>query len=133
MASIPKQRLEKRIQTLTSQVLLRDMKDPRLGFLTVTRAELSKDLREAKVFVSVLGTPAQQRTALRALDDARPYVQQTIGKSLAVRMIPRLTFVFDESIDKDLRLAEIFRGIEKERAGPPEAPTGGEPDPDDDE
>ena len=115
MASIGRQRLEKRIQTLVSQVLLSNLNDPRLGFVTVTRAELARDFRDAKIFVSIMGTEAQKRTSMRALEDAVPFVQKRIGPQLHLRHLPRLTFVIDGSVDKSLRMAEIFREIQRER------------------
>ncbi|MBI4614161.1 MAG: 30S ribosome-binding factor RbfA [Planctomycetes bacterium] len=125
MPSIKRARVEKRIQTLVSQILLRELRDPRLGFLTVTRVELARDYREAKVFVSVMGDDAQKRTSLRALEDSRGYVQQRIAPRLAIRSLPALRFELDRAVDKSLRMAEILHQIDRERKEREEAKSDG--------
>ena len=115
MGRIPHQRKARRIQTILGQLLLSELNDPRLGFVTVNRVELAVDSVEATVYVSILGTDSQRRTCLRALVDSRGYLQKRLGAALQARRTPILRFEFDESVDRSLRLEEIFKGLERER------------------
>jgi ribosome-binding factor A len=117
---------------LLGQLLLSELSDPRMGFVTVNRVELARDSAEATVYVSILGTDSQRRTCLRALADSRGYLQRRLGAALQARRTPILRFEFDESVDRSLRLAEIFKELDRERVdlGPeepdlPEADDGG--------
>ena len=102
--------------SLLGQLLLSEINDPRMGFVTVNRVELAGDSAEATVYVSILGTDSQRRTCLRALADSRGYLQQRLGAALQARRTPILRFEFDESVDRSLRLAEIFKELDRERA-----------------
>lgn len=83
--------------------------------MTVTRVELSPDFREAKVLVSVMGEPADRTKSLRGLADARGHVREIVAKHLDLRHAPEIRFELDTSVDKSLRLARIFKDLEKER------------------
>jgi ribosome-binding factor A len=110
-------------------VVLEQLNDPRLGFVTITGVELSGDKRHAKVLYTVLGTPAQRRTSARALKDAAPHIQELLAPGLHLRTMPELRFVYDEAIRKESRMLELLDEIKRERGEEPdaEAPPPGVP------
>jgi ribosome-binding factor A len=119
-----KDRLASEIVKETSRVLLQEMRDPRLGFVTVTRAKVSDDYRNAKVFVSILGSPKQKKLSLAALKHARGFVQAELSRRIRMRVFPEILFVLDESIEKAFKMSQILDGLARERAegGPAPAP-----------
>lgn len=118
-------RLEARIRERVAYCLEFELNDPRVIFATVTRVELNNDLSAAKVFYSVMGTPADQRTCHRALESATGFVRRQLGRVLRTRTIPQLTWEYDDSVrhaaEMDLK---IRQAIEKDRAINPEAHEG---------
>jgi len=96
-----------------SIILQREFKDPRLGFVTVTDAEVTADLRHAKVFVSVMGTPDDRRKSMKILKNAEAFVRQAFGKHVSMKTIPQISFVLDESADKSLRIMELLEQVRK--------------------
>ena len=83
-----------------SQAIADGLKDPRVGFVTVTGVETSADLRHAKVFVSVLGTPAERERTLAGLRSSHGYLQERVAAAVRLKRTPQLEFVYDESIDR---------------------------------
>lgn len=100
-----------------SAIIAREVRDPRVGFATVTEAEVSPDLRHARVFVSVLGTPAEQRATLAALNRAAGFIRRALGARLKLRRSPELTFTFDESVEQGARLTQLIEDANKEKPG----------------
>ena len=88
-----------------------DLKDPRLGFVTVTGVETAPNLRHATVFYSVLGTPEEQASTQEALDAAAPRVSRTVGQQIRMKYTPTLTFRVDESIARGERIDQLLREI----------------------
>ncbi len=97
-------------------MLIRDLKDPRAGFLTVTRVKVSKDLETCTVYYSVLGDEKAKRRAASLLDHAAPFVQRETAKGLRLRTAPRLHFEFDESIEGTLQMTSLLDRLGRERA-----------------
>jgi ribosome-binding factor A len=93
--------------------LLRQMKDPRIGFVTVTTVEVSSDLRYARVFVSVLGDDEQQNATLKALQRAQGFVRSKLGKRIRLRHTPEVSFALDHSIGEGVRLIRIIDDLGK--------------------
>ena len=112
-------RIDQRIQHELMDLLQREMRDPRIGFATVTRVETSKDLGHSRVWVSVLGTDEEREETMRGLRDATPWLRRRLGERLQLRYVPRLTLRHDDSIaagDRVLRLlSEIEHDGESER------------------
>jgi len=108
MASRHLQRVASRLKFLISTVLQREMNDPRLGFLTVLEVKPTDDFREAKVYVSVLGSAGDRSKALHALEDARGFIQKKIAKNLQLRNVPYLRFVLEEKQDRVARIEELL-------------------------
>jgi len=108
-------RLDSQIRQELMQLLQREMKDPRIGFATVTRVETARDLGSAKVWVSVLGTPEEQEAALKALTDAAPWLRRQLGSRLTVRHVPQLVIRHDDSIEAGDRVLRLLNEIADER------------------
>ena len=108
-------RLDSQIRAELMQLLQREMKDPRIGFATITRVETARDLGSAKVWVSVLGTPEEQQAALAALTDAAPWLRRQLGGRLTIRHVPQLVIRHDDSIEAGDRVLRLLNELEQER------------------
>jgi len=97
-----------------SEVVARDLKDPRLGFITFTRVELSEDLRHAKVFASILGSEPEKARTLQGLASATGYIRRHLGRILRLRYTPELTFLIDESMEHGAKIAQLLRQLHAE-------------------
>jgi ribosome-binding factor A len=100
-----------------SYLLQRELKDPRLGFVTVTDVEVSKDLREAKVYVSVLGSDAQWAASLAALEHARGFVRNWLAPRLRMRAIPHLSFHADRSMAHAAHIQTVLEQLRRSEGG----------------
>ncbi len=108
-------RVNQLIKEEISTLLHRELKDPRLGFVTVTEVDTAKDLSRAKVFVSVLGDEAQWTASLTALASARGFVRNWLRHHLDLRVIPELDFRPDHSMEHAARIQALLRDLD---AGP---------------
>jgi ribosome-binding factor A len=104
-------RVNQLIREEISMLLQRELKDPRLGFVTVTQVETSPDLRTAKVFVSVLGDETKWKASLTALASARGFVRNWLRQHLDLRQIPELDFRADRSMEHAARIQELLRQL----------------------
>jgi len=107
-------RVNEAVREVVSAHIADDIKDPRIGFVTVTSVEASPDLRQARVFVTVLGSPTEREDALAGLRSARGYLQAQVGDELRMRRTPTLQFVYDDSTDRGLRISELLTANLKE-------------------
>jgi len=96
--------------------ILTELRDPRVQNVTVLGVEVMPDMREAKVFVSIMGTPVQQKTTLRGLQNSAGFLQSKIADRIETRYTPRLTFVTDDGVKKSMAVSEILEQIAAERA-----------------
>ena len=104
------------------------LKDPRVGFVTVTGVETSNDLRHAKVFVSVLGGARERERSLDGLHAAHGFLQDRIAADMRIKRTPQLRFLYDESIDRGQRIESLLKRYEGEFGDEPaESPSGDEP------
>jgi ribosome-binding factor A len=114
-------RLSSQIQEEVSEIIARKIKDPRLGFVTVTGTKVSPDLSYASVYVSVLGTAADIERNLACLDSAKSYIRLELGRRLSVRHVPELRFHHDDSNLKGARIDSILKDLkEAKNDGSPE-------------
>ena len=90
-------RVNEAMREVLSGAITSELKDPRVGFVTVTAVETSPDLRHARVFVSVLGNPGERRRTLKALDSAHGFLQRRVGGELRIKNTPQLQFVYDDT------------------------------------
>ena len=103
------------IQMELSQLILMKVKDPRLGFVTVTHVEAAPDLKTARVFYSALGDEAARKSSQLALEKATGFLQKEIGTALKLRFTPKLTFCFDRSLDDGFEIDKALRNLDKEK------------------
>jgi ribosome-binding factor A len=99
------------IQKEISQMLLKSIKDPRIGFVTITRVTVSEDCRFAKVYFSVAGTQAQRESSMQGLDSAKGYVRKELGRRIRLRYTPDIVFQFDPSIEYAIHVEELIKSI----------------------
>jgi ribosome-binding factor A len=115
--SIKIERLKEMIREEAAELITTHLNDPRIGFCTVTRVELSRDLSHATLHVSVFGAEAQKRTSLRGLQDARGLIQSRIARRMRTRTTPHVEIRLDESIERAFR---ILDRIKEARASDPD-------------
>ena len=113
-------RLQQLILEQVAQTIQRELKDPRIGMVSITRVKLSPDLSRAQVYWSCLGDDSEHRKVQRGLEDAVPVIQGAVAQALQTRVTPRLQFHFDQSLEKAQRLEEIFQHLREERGEPDE-------------
>ncbi len=116
------ERLAEEVREEIARMIASELKDPRLGFVTVTRVEIAHDLRNAKVHVGVLGDAAERERSLAALHSAAGWVRRELGRRLRIHHSPQIDFRFDKGLDATDRVARL---LEEERARE-EPPSGGE-------
>ena len=126
-------RLQQLILETAATTVQRNLADPRLGFVTITRVKLAPDLSEATVYWSGLGTEAQRRTSTRALTAATPLIQREVARVIGTRVTPRLTLRYDPTLVNAERLEGIFETIKKQRPAALEIEDAKTPPPEDDE
>ena len=108
-------RLEKLIKAKIARVLLRDMRDPRLGFITISRVVLDRELFRCKVYWSIIGDEKVRRLNEMALEHGRKFIQHEVAEVLSTRRVPRLEFLFDPSIAGSIRIQGIIDELNRER------------------
>ncbi|MAG55977.1 MAG: ribosome-binding factor A [Planctomycetes bacterium] len=109
MASIKIERLQEMIRQKVATVVMRDLADPRLGLITITKVDLARDMSSAKIYWSSL-EPGGKRTAIEhALDQARGWVQREVARMLSTRITPQLEFSFDRAIEGVDRVSTLLR------------------------
>jgi ribosome-binding factor A len=104
-------RVADQIRSEIASMLARDVHDPGIGFVTITRVQMTPDLQQARVFFTALGDERTRRGSERALERATPFLRRQIGSRLRLRRVPELTFLFDESIAGQDRIEQILNEI----------------------
>jgi ribosome-binding factor A len=97
-----------------SELLRTRVKDPRVGFASITHVEVSGDLRHAKVFVSVMGTPEEQKETMKGLKNANGFLRHELATRLVLRYMPELAFKLDTSIEEGARILALINQVEQE-------------------
>ena len=113
-------RVEKVAQALKEEIsiiLLKEIKDPRIGFITITRVDVTADLRFARVHYSIMGNEKQIESAKAGLASAVGFVRKLIGERMKMRYTPELAFKYDDSIAYSQHISEILMEIEKNKTG----------------
>jgi ribosome-binding factor A len=114
------QRIDELLRQEIGAIVTRDIADPRIGFATITSVETTPDLRHAKVWVSVIGQPAERQAAIAALRHAMPFVRHELGGRLRLKRIPDLHVQLDDTAERGTRILQMLAELE----------TGSIPDPD---
>ena len=109
-------RVSDQIKEEIAEILMRKIKDPRIGFVTVTDVELADDLRNAKVFVSVIGN--DRAATLKGLESASAFIRTELGRRLRLRFIPELLFRYDDSAERGAHIMELLNEVDdKDKKG----------------
>ena len=111
------ERVQEALRQEISRVVLKEIKDPRIGFLTITKVELTKDLRYAKVYFSVLGGSKEKTLALKGLNSAKGYIKGMVADRISLRLVPEISFKIDESIEHTEEIYDLLKRIKKEGKG----------------
>ena len=105
-------RIEEQIRIELSEIIEREIQDPRIGLITVTRSKVSPDLSHARIFVTVLGDAAQRKKSLEGLRSAASFIRRSLSKRLHhLRRMPELSFDYDEAVEKSIRIEELLEQI----------------------
>jgi ribosome-binding factor A len=110
-------RVDEAMRAVLSDAISKDLQDPRLGFVTVTGVKTSPDLRQARVFVSVLGDDDERAASLEGLQAAHGFLQGRISHSLRLKHTPALTFAYDPSVDRGMRISELLDQVKPRAEG----------------
>ena len=108
MATARMRRVNEVIRQVLGDVIATDLKDPRIGFVTVTDVDTSPDLRTARVYFSVLGGESEREKALAGLRSSHGFLQGRIAAELRMKRTPTLTFHYDESVDRGVRISRLL-------------------------
>jgi ribosome-binding factor A len=106
-------RVDEAMREVLSGAITSELKDPRVGFVTVTAVQTSPDLRHARVFVSVLGNAGVRRRSLQALESAHGYLQRRVASELHIKNTPALEFVYDDTAERSQRINELLASEEE--------------------
>ena len=99
------------IRAVLSKIIVEEVQDPGLGFVTITACEVSRDLQNAKVFYTVLGDEDARRRAQAGFERATPFLRSRLGQELVLRTVPEIIFRYDRSTDNAMRIEEILAGL----------------------
>ena len=109
------ERVQEALRQEISRIVQGEIKDPRLGFITITKVELTPDLRHAKVFFSVFGEDKDKRLALKGLNSAKGYIKGLVSDRVKLRCTPDIDFKIDESLEHTKKIFDILDKIKKEK------------------
>jgi ribosome-binding factor A len=104
-------RVQELLRAEISEILRRELKDPRMGFVTITDVAITSDMRHARVFVSVLGSDEDRAENLKILKRAEHFIRQTLGSRLSMKTLPEIEFKLDTSADNAMRILELMEQI----------------------
>ena len=106
------------IRETVAEIVLNEISDPKVGFVTVTRCRITRDLRVATVFFSIMGDEKQQKEALAHLQHAKGFIRKRLGEKVKFRYLPDLHFALDEILAQEMRISEIISDMHHDE--PPE-------------
>ncbi|OPX86227.1 MAG: Ribosome-binding factor A [Pelotomaculum sp. PtaB.Bin104] len=106
------ERLAEAIKKEVSDMLREEIKDPRIGFVSITAVKVSKDLRYAEIYASILGEPADQKASIKALTGAQGFIRCELGRRIRLRYTPELTFKLDQSIGRGAQLIKLIEEVQ---------------------
>lgn len=124
--SVRQEKVQEQLVHEISELIHRELRDPRLGFVTLTGAEISRDLRHAKVFVSVLGDEDARNRSLAALNSAAGMLRGEFARRAHLRVAPELEFRYDEGIARGQKIFELLHAVEADLKPHPEPGAGGD-------
>jgi len=123
MSASRMRRVDEAVRAVLSDVITQELKDPRVGFVTVTAVKTSPDLRHARVYVSVLGEEQTRAASLAGLSSAHGFLQRRLASELRLKHTPTLEFAYDDTVERGVRLSQLIEGGGPASAGEPEGGT----------
>ena len=124
MSKLRTRRVADQIRQILAEIVMQELRDPKIGFVTITSVELSSDLGYAKAFVSLMGSTEENSASLEALQKAAPFVRRALGEKMRLRRVPELRFLEDLTATKAGRIEELIHEIREDRAPEPLEPDG---------
>lgn len=109
-------RVKKILRIEISRILQEDLRDPRIGFATVMRIDLTGDLRYAKIYFSIMGDEAHQESSIEGIKSASGYIRRLVGERLKLKYVPELSFKLDRSIEYGVNLEKTFERLKNEHS-----------------
>jgi len=103
------------IKEEVSQIILRELKDPRIGFITITHVDLTHDLKIAHIFYSIMGDTKGIENSQKGLEAAKGYIRRLLGDRLKLRFVPEIQFRKDDSIEKSFHIGEVLKKLKEEK------------------
>ena len=116
MSQLRVEKVQELMKQEISKIVLQELKDPRIGFVTITQVELTRDLRSAKVFVSLMGNEQQIKDCWTGLNSSLGYIRREVGQRIRLRCTPELTFHLDKSLDYSAHIQELLMKIKREES-----------------
>jgi ribosome-binding factor A len=113
--SLRANRIGEQMKKELSDIIGQKLKDPRIGFVTVTDVQVTGDLQQAKVYITVLGDEEQKANTLNGLEKAKGFIRSEVGQRIRLRKTPELFFEFDESIDYGNRIETLLKGLHEDK------------------
>lgn len=114
MSSQRAHRVGETIRKEVSSLLLRGLKDPRIGFVTITAVDVTPDLSQAKIFYSLIGSAEERRATAAGLKSSSPYIRQQLGRVLRLRFIPEIQFEYDTSVEYGQHIEKLLSEVRPE-------------------
>ena len=117
MAEHRSERLREMIKIEFGEILQRDLKDPRIGFVSVIDVEVSNDLSHVKIYVSILGDEAAKLATMEGLESAKGFIRTELGRRIRLRHTPEIQIIADDSIERGSRIIELLEEVKKGQKG----------------
>ncbi len=114
MSNNRSRRLAELLKEEISEIILREVKDPRIGFVSLTDVEVSGDLRHAKVFVSVIGSDRERQDTMAGLEQATGFIRKLVGERITVYHTPEIIFRYDDSIEHGIHITQLIKEVRAE-------------------
>ena len=109
------QRVAGEIQRELAQIIQQELRDPRLGLVTISAVEVTKDMAHAKVFITLMNPDQDVTATLKVLKKASGFLRHALGKRILLRVLPELHFVYDSSLDEGMRISALLDAVAAER------------------
>jgi ribosome-binding factor A len=111
MAGDRMRRVDEAMREVLSAAITSEIKDPRVGFVTVTAVRTSSDLRHCRVFVSILGDEEERQAGLEGLRSSQGFLQRRVAQAVRMKYTPEIVFSYDDSVDRGMRITELLRDL----------------------
>ncbi len=108
-------RVKELLQEETAEIIRHEVKDPRIGFVTITRVELSDNLRSARIFISPMGNEKEQQRTYEGICSAAPFIRSRLGRRMRIKFLPELIFNWDHSQGRSDKINRILHTIEEQK------------------